>query len=142
MPNYKLVFKKNSFLTIILILVILLSIFTINHLKKNNTRISIGGSFELTDENGDKYYSKKIKKNKLIYFGYTFCPDICPFDILRLSNLLDKNPKITKKVDSLFITIDPERDSQERLKAFLENFNPKIKGLYSNLQEIDRKSVV
>ena len=72
-----------------------------------------------------------------MYFGYTFCPDICPFDILRLSNLLDRKPEITEKVDSLFITIDPERDSQERLNSFLKSFNPKIKGLYSNTKQIE-----
>ena len=59
-------------------------------LKKENDRkvLNIGGNFSLIDQNGDIYESKIIQKKKLIYFGYTFCPDICPFDILKLSNLL------------------------------------------------------
>ena len=60
------------------------------------------------------------------YFGFSFCPDICPFDVLKLSNFLDSNPNLKDDVEFIFITVDPERDTTEQIKSFLENFNPSI----------------
>ena len=68
-------------------------------------------------------------KKKLIYFGYTFCPDICPFDVLKLSKFIDNNPDVKERMEFLFITIDPERDGIKEIRGFLENFNPSIIGL-------------
>jgi protein SCO1/2 len=115
----------------VIIIVILIAFILIAHLKKENDRkvLNIGGNFSLIDQNGDIYESKIIQKKKLIYFGYTFCPDICPFDILKLSNFLDKNPSVVKTMDFIFITVDPERDDVVQMNNFLKNFNQSIKGL-------------
>ena len=77
-----------------------------------------------------------MRKKKLIYFGYTFCPDICPFDILKLSKYIDNNPNVKERMEFLFITIDPERDGIKEIRSFLENFNPSIKGLTGSTKEI------
>ena len=69
----------------------------------------------------------KIQKKKLIYFGYTYCPDICPMDILKISKLFDDNPNLNKELLPIFISIDPERDRPETLKSFIENFNSAFK---------------
>ena len=138
MNKYRATFKKNLTLMLTLILVIVMGIFIIDQLRKNNNvnDVKIGGSFKLTDNNGEIYDSKLIEKKKLIYFGYTFCPDICPFDILKLSKYIDNNPNVKEKMEFLFITIDPERDGIKEVRSFLENFNPSIKGLTGSTKEI------
>jgi len=136
MQKYKSIFKKNLFLMIIVILILTIVILVITKLKENNKGLSIGGNFILTDQDGNFYDSSKNNKKKLIYFGYTFCPDVCPFDILKMSEFVESNPKVLFKVEPLFITIDPERDNPKILKSFLENFNSAIIGLTGTLEEI------
>ena len=79
-----------------------------------------------------------LKKKKLLYFGYTSCPDVCPFDLLKLSNLLDKNPILNKTLQSIFVSIDPDRDTTEVLKDYLDNFNPNIIGLTGSNEQINK----
>lgn len=74
---------------------------------------------------------------KLIYFGYTFCPDVCPFDLLKLSKFLNSNPNYVYKFKSIFVTIDPDRDGIKSLSSYLENFNSNIVGLTGTNQQID-----
>ena len=139
MPKFKPIFKKNFYLTIMLLSTILLGLFVINHLKQNTkTSIMIGGDFSLIDQNGEIFKSKYFKKKKLLYFGYTSCPDVCPFDLLKLSNLLDKNPILNKTLQSIFVSIDPDRDTTEVLKDYLDNFNPNIIGLTGSNEQINK----
>ncbi|MFL2660554.1 MAG: SCO family protein [Alphaproteobacteria bacterium] len=138
MNKYKLIFKRNLILMISLVLVIILGILLINNFSSpaNNQITSLGGSFKLTDQDGKPFSSKNIRKKKLIYFGYTYCPDVCPFDVLKLSKYIDKNPDIENELEFIFITVDPERDNIEQVKDFLENFNPAIQGLTGTAKEI------
>ena len=96
----------------------------------------------MIDQNEMNFDSKTSNKNKLIYFGYTYCPDVCPFDILKLSRFIDKNPHLKKKLDFIFITVDPDRDQPQQLKSFLGNFNSSIIGLTGSknqIQEVIKK---
>lgn len=138
MRKFKLIFKKNLTLMALLIFVIFLSIFIVNFLEEkiSSQQSLIGGSFELIDEDSKLYKSKKIKKKKLIYFGYTFCPDVCPFDLIKLSKFLDQNPEMEKNVQAIFISVDPQRDTPKTINSFLENFNPSIKGLTGTQEQI------
>ncbi len=139
MSKYKLIFKKNLMLMFTLALVIVLGIIVIDRFqeKKYKNYPNIGGSFKLIDINGQTFNSKSINKKKLIYFGYTFCPDVCPFDLLKLSTFIDNNPKLQDQIEFIFITIDPERDDVLQVRSFLENFNPLIQGLTGSKKEID-----
>jgi protein SCO1/2 len=87
--------------------------------------ISVGGPFALTDQNGvrrtDKDYSGKFM---LIFFGYTYCPDVCPTTLAVISAALDKLGPRANKIVPLFITVDPKRDTPEKLKVYLANFEP------------------
>ena len=115
-----------------------MGIYVISFLKKKSAdEVYIGGNFSLIDQNGNPFFSQDVKKKKLIYFGYTFCPDICPFDLLKLSNFLDNNPSVSEKVQSIFVSIDPERDNIERINEYLSNFNQNILGLTGDVQKID-----
>ena len=116
---------------LMLTLVIGISFWFLNFVQENKklNSIPLGGSFILTDQDGSIYNSSVIKKKKLIYFGYTFCPDVCPFDILKISKLFDNNPDLIDKIQPIFITVDPQRDTPKNIKSFLENFNSNLIGL-------------
>ena len=138
--KYKSIFKKNALMMASIIIVLIISIFLIDQIRSRqaNKNFNIGGNFILTNQNGVEYDSKQIKKKKLIYFGYTFCPDVCPFDVLKLSNFLDSNPNLKDDVEFIFITVDPERDKTEQIKSFLENFNPSIIGLTGSKSQVEK----
>ena len=124
---------------ILLILVIGFAIFFLNLIsEKKNITQKLGGSFYLEDHTGIFFDSKKINKKKLIYFGYTFCPDICPMDMLRISKLYDENPNLKSHLVPIFITVDPKRDDQKTLKNFIENFNVAFVGLTGTESEINK----
>ena len=138
MKKHKINFKKNSIMMLSLVVVIALGIFFIDILKdKTEKGVKLGGRFLLIDQNEMNFDSKTSNKNKLIYFGYTYCPDVCPFDILKLSKFIDDNPDVIDHIEFIFITIDPERDGIEQVKGFLENFNRSITGLTGSVEEIE-----
>ena len=137
MPNYKPLFKKNLLMMSILVFFILVVIFFINLLyDKKNPSASLGGSFILTDQHGKTFDSKKINLKKLLYFGYTYCPDICPLDLLKISKIFENNPNLKNEIKPVFITVDPERDTIKKLKIFMENFDESITALTGTNQEI------
>ena len=137
MPNYKPLFKKNLLMMTILVFFLLVVIFFINFLyDKKSPSASLGGSFILTDQNGKVFDSKKVNLKKLLYFGYTYCPDICPFDLLKISKIFENNPNLKNEIKPLFITVDPERDTANKLKIFMENFDKSITALTGTNQEI------
>lgn len=88
-------------------------------------------SFDLTDQNGmSRSQADYAGKYKLVYFGYTYCPTICPTDLAKMTDAFLSLPVETqKKVQPLFITIDPDRDTPEVLKGYVELFMPELVGL-------------
>lgn len=102
---------------------------------------TIGGPFTLTDHTGkQRSYSEFDGKFRLVYFGYTSCPDICTPDMQNLMaglKLFEKgNPELADKVQPLFITIDPQRDTPEILTQFVRAFHPKLIGLTGSPEQI------
>jgi protein SCO1/2 len=97
----------------------------------NGGQPSIGGPFALTDQDGRTITSDSLKgKPTLIYFGYTFCPDACPTSLLLMETAVEQlGPDAVKKVNLVFITIDPERDTKELIKGFVSNFGSTFEGL-------------
>ncbi len=94
--------------------------------KPGHGKASIGGNFDLITSNGKKFSQENIKgKWSLIYFGYTFCPDICPMALENISKALNKlPPPVQSKFQPIFITIDPARDTPSSLHTFIKNFHP------------------
>ena len=101
-------------------------------------RPAIGGPFALTDQDGRTVTSDSLKgKPTLIYFGFTYCPDVCPTSLLLMETAIEKlGPDAAKKVNLVFITIDPERDTPQLLKGYVENFGPTFIGLTGTPQQI------
>ena len=138
MNKYKGIFKKNLSMMVLIILVIFISTFVINLFSsKKNVIQTVGGSFLLKNHEGVYFNSKNIKKKKLIYFGYTYCPDICPMDVLKISQVYDLNKDLKNELLPIFITVDPQRDDQITVKNFIENFNDAFIGLTGSTKEID-----
>jgi protein SCO1/2 len=92
--------------------------------------ITVGGPFSLVDDTGkpvtDATYHGRWM---LVYFGYTFCPDVCPTELQTIAGALDKIGPLAKNVAPLFITVDPERDTQTVLAQYVKLFDDRIVGL-------------
>ena len=95
-----------------------------------------GGHFKLRTHDGKIFDTIENQNPMLIYFGFTYCPDVCPITLLTMANVLDKleNEEITP----LFITVDPERDSEEILSNYVTAFHDKIIGLTGTVSEINK----
>jgi protein SCO1 len=97
----------------------------------------VGGPFSLIDHNGRRVTDKDfLGRPILVFFGFTFCPDICPSGLQVIAAALDKLGPKAERIVPLFITIDPERDTPEQLKSYLASFHPKLVGLSGTVAEI------
>lgn len=100
---------------------------------------SIGGDFALTDHAGAPFTLESQRgKVVLIFFGYTYCPDVCPTTLSKLTSVAHRLGDERAKVKTLYITVDPERDTPEVLKADLESFDLDALGLTGSREAIDR----
>lgn len=91
---------------------------------------AVGGPFQLTDQTGKAVTDKDLKgKPTLIFFGYTHCPDVCPTSLFEISEVLRAMGKDADKVNAVFISVDPERDTPATMKDYLSSFDPHLEGL-------------
>lgn len=98
---------------------------------------TIGGPFTLTDEDGQRVTEKDVLKGpSLVYFGYTFCPDICPADTARNAEAVDVLEEKGYEVTPVMISVDPARDTPEVLKEWTEYIHPRMIGLTGSPEEI------
>ncbi|HQS70440.1 MAG: SCO family protein [Novosphingobium sp. 28-62-57] len=103
---------------------------------------TIGGDFMLTGKDGKPVrWSDFDGKYRIVYFGYTFCPDVCPVDMQNIGQgvriLAKEHSDLAAKVVPLFITIDPQRDTPAVVGAFAANFGPSVVGLTGTQAQID-----
>ncbi len=102
---------------------------------------TIGGPFELVSETGETVTDADvITEPTLIYFGYTFCPDVCPLDTVRNAEAVDILEAQGQSVLPVFISIDPRRDTPEVLDAFTANVHPRLLGLTGSPEQVARAS--
>ena len=93
-------------------------------------REPIGGPFALIDQTGTPRSEQDFKgKLLLVYFGFTYCPDICPTDLQAISLAVDQLGEAGNNVQPLFITVDPERDTAAHLADYVPMFHPRLIGL-------------
>jgi cytochrome oxidase Cu insertion factor (SCO1/SenC/PrrC family) len=94
-------------------------------------KAAIGGAFEAVDHLGQPFSQDNLQgKYSLVYFGFTYCPDICPTSLLVIAETLDSLPEsMTERILPVFITIDPKRDTVEMMKQYVSNFHPKLVGV-------------
>lgn len=97
----------------------------------------IGGPFTLVDETGRTVTSEEVlDEPALIYFGYTFCPDVCPLDTARNAEAVDILEERGIMVKPVFISIDPARDTPEVLADFTDNLHPRMIGLTGTPEQV------
>ena len=97
----------------------------------------VGGPFALTDHNGKSRTDADFRgKLVLIYFGFTFCSDICPIDLQSIAGAIDRLGAAGDAVQPLFITVDPEKDTPEQLKGHVALFHPRMIGLTGTARQI------
>ena len=91
---------------------------------------SVGGPFRLIDQNGKPITDQDLKGQPfLVFFGFTHCPDVCPTTLFEVSEILRALGKDGERVRALFVTVDPERDTPEKLKDYLSSFDPRVVGV-------------
>lgn len=99
----------------------------------------IGGPFTLTDQHGDTVTEAALKGHpSAIFFGYTFCPDVCPTTLVDAGNWLKALGPDGDKLKFYFVTVDPERDTEAQMAAYLGAFDPRIVGLTGSRPAIDQ----
>lgn len=135
MNNFHLKSLKAFF--IILLITFHISVFASQEVTENKP--SIGGDFTLTDHHGKPFNLNQLRgKLVMIFFGYTYCPDICPTELATMARLLKQLGNDSDKVSSLFISVDPERDTVEKLKNYVPFFSPNLIGLTGSKKQIDK----
>ncbi|HMO76538.1 MAG TPA: SCO family protein [Sphingopyxis sp.] len=102
---------------------------------------SIGGPFALTDQNGGTVRDTDFAgRYRIVYFGYSFCPDVCPVDLQKLMRGLaafeKADPARGATIQPIFITVDPERDTPEALQPFVARYHPRLLGLTGTADQI------
>ncbi len=104
-------------------------------------KAQIGGPFTLVDENGKTVTDKDvIDQPSLLYFGYTFCPDVCPLDNARNAEAIEILEDRGVIVKPVFISIDPDRDTPELLADFTDNLHPRMLGLTGTPEQVKAAS--
>jgi protein SCO1/2 len=98
---------------------------------------AIGGHFDLLDQDGKPATDAQFAgKYQLVYFGYTYCPDMCPTGLQSMSRAMDLLGDKAAKVQPMFISVDPERDTPKVVKEYIGNFHPSIIGLTGSAAQI------
>lgn len=94
----------------------------------------IGGPFTLTDQDGKAVKDSDFAgKYRILYFGYSYCPDVCPIDLQKIAagfaRFEKEQPERAKNIQPIFVTIDPQRDTPQVLKQYVSAFHPRLIGL-------------
>ena len=104
---------------------------------------AIGGPFELVDSRGDTVrWDDFAGQYRMVYFGYAYCPDVCPLDVQRMMRGYDQfkqaEPELAAELQPIFITIDPARDTPEVVGEFTSAFSDDLVGLTGTPEQIDK----
>jgi len=100
-------------------------------------REPVGGPFELIDHSGRTRTEQDFRgRLMLVYFGFTYCPDVCPTDLQAIGLAVDKLGADSANVQPLFVTVDPERDTPAHLAEYVKLFHPRLIGLTGSAEAI------
>lgn len=99
--------------------------------------VEIGGPFTLMDQTGTVVTEKTYAGTwQIVFFGYTFCPDVCPTNLATVTTALDELGPLAKQVTPIFISVDPERDTVEQLASYHEFFHPSFAMLTGTPEQV------
>jgi protein SCO1/2 len=99
--------------------------------------VKIGGPFSLIDTAGRPVTEKSLLgKPSAIFFGFTYCPEVCPTTLAEMTGALKALGPDADKLNVVFVSVDPERDTPEQMKLYLSNFDPRIQGFTGTVQAV------
>lgn len=127
--------NMKSITLITLVLLIAVGVYlAISPTSRPSSNVAIGGDFSLTTPMGEMVSNESLKgQMRLVYFGFTYCPDVCPMGLQIMQTAMEELKD--ENIRAFFITVDPERDTPEHLATFMENF-PDIIGLSGTPEQI------
>jgi protein SCO1 len=121
----------------LLVAVLLLGTGAFVWLNSGGTGSFVGGPFTLQDGSGKQVTDRDFRgKYMLVYFGYTFCPDVCPTTLNEVADALDRLGPKADRVQPIFITVDPKRDTPAVVKQYVTAFTPRLIGLTGTPEQI------
>ncbi|HEY1473042.1 MAG TPA: SCO family protein [Pseudolabrys sp.] len=113
-------------------------LFTTHYQGTGGGPSAIGGPFNLIDQNGKPISDQDMKGRPfLVFFGYRYCPDICPTTLFEMSELMRTLGKDADRVGALFITVDPERDTPAAMADYMSSFDPHLRGATGDAKAIE-----
>jgi protein SCO1 len=116
-----------------LVVGLVLMLWALGGLRSATAPAAIGGAFQLTDQAGQTVTEKSLQgRPTLIFFGFTHCPDVCPTSLFEISEVLKAMGGDADRINAYFISVDPERDTNDAMKDYLSSFDPHLKGLTGN----------
>jgi protein SCO1 len=120
-----------------LVVGLVLMLWVMGGLRHVTAPAAIGGPFQLTDQAGQTVTDKSMQgRPSLVFFGFTHCPDVCPTTLFEMSEVLRAMGTDADRVNTYYISVDPERDTAAAMKEYLSSFDPRVKGLTGNPEEI------
>jgi len=134
---------RNGLIAFIIALAVIVGGFAYNQyteadLAPARAPVSIGGDFTLVDQNGTTRHDSDFRgKLMLVYFGYTYCPDVCPTTLATMSQALEKLGARAAAVTPIFITVDPARDTPAQMKLYIQSFDPRFVALTGSAARIE-----
>ena len=95
-------------------------------------------AFSLVRSDGEPFTNRALEgRFTLLFFGFTNCPDICPVHLAQIAETFDQIPQVAGSAEVIFVTVDPERDTPEALRTFLDNFDRRFVGLTGTFEELE-----
>lgn len=106
--------------------------------NRSHGSAQIGGAFELVDHLGQPFTQENLLGHySLVYFGFTYCPDVCPTTLLTVAETLDLLPEeMRNQIVPIFITVDPQRDTVAVMAQYVSNFHPQLVGLTGSAAQV------
>jgi len=99
--------------------------------------VQIGGPFSLVDQSGQPVTDRDLLgKPTVIFFGFTYCPEVCPTTLAALSRWMEEMGPSADRLNVVFVSVDPERDTPAQLTTYLKNFDPRIRGLTGTVDQV------
>ena len=101
-------------------------------------KATVGGPFTLTDHTGKRVTEQDFRgKHMLVFFGFTFCPDVCPTGLQVMTQAMEQLGPKAERIQPIFISVDPERDTPEQLAMYVSSFHPSLVGLTGTTEEVE-----
>ena len=121
----------------VLVVATVIGVMELHRRQMDDEVVRIGGPFSMTAHDGTRItHDDLVGRRSLVFFGFTHCPDICPATLVEVAAWLDAMADEGALIDTYFVTVDPERDTPERMAEYVAYFSDRITGLVGSADEL------